>query len=73
MKLKGPRILLRQWKDSDYEPFASLNGDPETMRFFPSTQTREQSYASAELIRLHIQNRQTTTCCCCASAHAQSA
>jgi RimJ/RimL family protein N-acetyltransferase len=42
------RVLLRQWRDSDREPFAALNGDPETMRYFPSTLTREQSDAMVD-------------------------
>lgn len=34
---------MRAWRDSDREPYASLNADPEVMRHFPSTLTREQS------------------------------
>jgi RimJ/RimL family protein N-acetyltransferase len=41
--LRTERLLLRQWRDSDREPFAELNADPETMRYFPATMTREQS------------------------------
>lgn len=37
------RLLLRAWKDSDREPFAALNADPEVMEHFPSRLTREQS------------------------------
>ena len=36
-------VRLRQWKDTDFEPFAALNADPEVMRFFPKPLTREQS------------------------------
>ena len=52
--IQGPRIILRQWKDSDFPLFAELNADPETMRFFPKTATQEESYRSAEKIREHI-------------------
>lgn len=38
-----PRLLLRQWREDDKPAFAALNADPEVMRFFPGTQTREQS------------------------------
>jgi RimJ/RimL family protein N-acetyltransferase len=38
-------VLLRQWRDDDREPFAALNADPEVMRYFPSTMSREQSDA----------------------------
>ncbi|QNE18784.1 GNAT family N-acetyltransferase [Kribbella qitaiheensis] len=37
------RLLLRQWKESDREPFAALNADPAVMEHFPKTFTREQS------------------------------
>lgn len=37
------RVLLRQWREEDREPFAALNADPETMRYFPSTLSREES------------------------------
>ncbi len=36
-------ILLRQWKDSDLEPFAAMNTDAEVMRFFPWPLTLEES------------------------------
>jgi ribosomal-protein-alanine N-acetyltransferase len=37
------RLTLRRWKDEDRAPFAELNGDPETLVFFPSTLSREES------------------------------
>lgn len=43
VELTTPRLRLRQWRESDKAPFAELNADPEVMRFFASTQTREQS------------------------------
>ena len=46
--LRTERLLLRRWQDSDREPFAALNGDPETMRFFPSTLDRAASDALAD-------------------------
>ena len=41
--LTTDRLLLRQWRDSDREPFAALNADPAVMEHFPALQTREQS------------------------------
>ncbi|ASV56737.1 acetyltransferase, GNAT family [Lelliottia jeotgali] len=41
--IKTPRLTLRQWSSDDLAPFADLNGDPEAMRFFPATLTREES------------------------------
>ncbi|WP_371404874.1 GNAT family N-acetyltransferase [Kribbella sp. NBC_00662] len=43
--LTTDRLLLRQWRDSDREPFAALNADPAVMEHFPALQTREQSDA----------------------------
>ena len=32
--IRTDRLLMRRWRDSDRAPFAALNGDPETMKFF---------------------------------------
>lgn len=48
------RLVLRQWQDSDREPFAALNADPETMRFFPRPFTREESDAQVDRFAAHI-------------------
>jgi RimJ/RimL family protein N-acetyltransferase len=42
-ELRTPRLLLRQWRETDLEPFAALNADPRVMEFFPSVMTREES------------------------------
>jgi RimJ/RimL family protein N-acetyltransferase len=44
------RLLMRRWRDSDREPFADLNGDPETMRFFPAPISRAGSDALIDRI-----------------------
>jgi RimJ/RimL family protein N-acetyltransferase len=44
-ELTTDRLLMRQWRDSDREPFAALNADPAVMEHFPAPQTREQSDA----------------------------
>ncbi len=46
-ELTTERLLLRPWRESDLEPFAALNADPEVMRFFPRSLDREQSDAMA--------------------------
>ncbi|MCE5295221.1 MAG: GNAT family N-acetyltransferase [Chlamydiales bacterium] len=48
------RLLLRQWRQSDLEPFAKLNADPRVREFFPSVQTREQSDNSAKILLENI-------------------
>ena len=35
--LETERLIMRRWQESDRAPFADLNADPETMRFFPAT------------------------------------
>jgi RimJ/RimL family protein N-acetyltransferase len=37
------RLILRRWRPDDLAPFAALNSDPETMRYFPNLLTKEQS------------------------------
>ena len=44
------RLLMRRWLESDREPFAALNGDPETMRYFAATLSRVQSDAFVDRI-----------------------
>jgi RimJ/RimL family protein N-acetyltransferase len=41
------RLILRNWKPSDLEPWAALNADPEVMEHFPATLTRVESDAMA--------------------------
>ena len=43
--IETKRLVLRRWQETDREPFAELNGDPETLVFFPSTLTRDESDA----------------------------
>jgi RimJ/RimL family protein N-acetyltransferase len=44
-------LMLRQWRDSDLEPFARLNGDPEAMKFMRATLSREESDAWVERMK----------------------
>jgi RimJ/RimL family protein N-acetyltransferase len=49
-RIRTSRLVLRRWQDSDHEPFARLNGDPETMRFFPAPLDRAASDALIDRI-----------------------
>ena len=49
--LHTERLILRQWLPEDVAVFAVMNEDPEVMRYFPGTLTREQSQAWAENCR----------------------
>jgi RimJ/RimL family protein N-acetyltransferase len=44
------RLELRRWRESDREPLAALNADPEVMVRFPSPLSREQSDALVDRI-----------------------
>ena len=43
VRLTTSRLLLREWRQDDLEPFAALNADPEVMRWFPSTRSRAET------------------------------
>lgn len=45
--LSTPRLVLRQWRESDLAPFAAMNADPAVMEHFPAALSREESDASA--------------------------
>src|SRR5215469_12387186 len=50
------RLILRRWQDADRAPFASLNADPETLVFFPSTLTRQESDALIDRIEARFES-----------------
>ena len=54
--IRTERLVLRQWIDSDREPWAALNADAETMRYFPSTLTREDADAAADRFSARIES-----------------
>ena len=49
--LETERLVLRQWREDDREPYAALNADPVVMEHFPSTLTREESDAHVDRMR----------------------
>ncbi len=48
--IRTDRLLMRRWLESDREPFAALNADPETMVYFPELLDRPASDALADRI-----------------------
>ncbi len=44
------RLIMRHWQESDLAPFAVLNADRETMRFFPDTLNRTASNVLIDMI-----------------------
>ena len=55
-RIETSRLLMRRWQDSDREPFADLNGDPETMRYFPATLDRAASDALVDRIESRFEH-----------------
>jgi ribosomal-protein-alanine N-acetyltransferase len=51
MEIRTDRLLLRPWRDEDLDPFAALCADPVTMKYFPHTQTREETEAMMTRMR----------------------
>jgi RimJ/RimL family protein N-acetyltransferase len=57
MDLGTERLVLRQWRASDREPFAAMNGDPRVMRHFPAPLSRDRSDAMADRLAAAIAER----------------
>ena len=50
-EFRTERLLLRRWRPADREPFAALNADPRVMKYFPNTQSRQESDALVEQVQ----------------------
>lgn len=56
IEFETERLRLRQWRRSDYTPFAALNADPRVMACYPNTFDRKTSDALARHCREQIAN-----------------
>ena len=56
-ELFTPRLPLRQWRQSDLEPFAAMNAEADVMRYYPTPWSREQSHAFAQHVTRLIDER----------------
>lgn len=52
--LQTKRLRLRAWLESDVEPFANLNADPDVMRYFERPFSPEETAASVKRFQSHI-------------------
>lgn len=43
IQLETSRLILRQWKTSDFKSFANLTADHDVMRYFPSVLSQRES------------------------------
>lgn len=57
MTIETPRLLLRQWRAEDLEPFAELNADPRVMEYFPALLSRQESDQLAKRIEGKITDK----------------
>ncbi|WP_039041586.1 GNAT family N-acetyltransferase [Sporosarcina sp. ZBG7A] len=48
--LETARLILRDWKETDLEPFRRLNEDEEVMTYFPASLTYEETNAFYQAI-----------------------
>jgi RimJ/RimL family protein N-acetyltransferase len=51
------RLVLRGWRDDDHDAFASMNADPELMRYFPDALTRQQSDAMFDRMQAVLESQ----------------
>ena len=52
--LRTRRLILRQWKESDFLPYAKLNADQRVMEFMLGTMTEEETHQSIERTKKHF-------------------
>jgi len=57
IQVETGRLFPRQWRSSDRLPFADINADQAVMRYFPSTLSRQESDAMADLCESLIEQR----------------
>lgn len=55
--LRTDRLVLRQWTEDDFLPFAEMCADPAVMAFFPKVLSRAESFAMARRIMALIDQR----------------
>lgn len=53
--IRTERLVLRQWKENDLEPFAQLNADSRVREFFQRLLSRDESDASVKRMSDHIE------------------
>ncbi|WP_347455743.1 GNAT family N-acetyltransferase [Acinetobacter thermotolerans] len=52
--ISTPRLILRQWQESDTAPFIQMCADEDVMRYFPALLTPEQSLQFIEKVTRQI-------------------
>ena len=57
LELRTPRLLLRQWKESDFDAWAEMNADARVRQYFPRPLTTEDARGEFERISGGIKQR----------------
>lgn len=55
--IQTERLILRQWREEDLEPFATLNADTHVMEYFPSILSRQESDQMMKRMQAKIEER----------------
>ncbi|SUU03040.1 acetyltransferase (GNAT) family protein [Acinetobacter haemolyticus] len=55
--IETPRLILRQWRDSDYPCFAEMGTNPQVMQYFPNLLSRAESDALIDRMKLIIETK----------------
>ncbi|MCG6036552.1 GNAT family N-acetyltransferase [Acinetobacter baumannii] len=55
--IETKRLILRQWKESDFEPFITMGLDQDVMQFFPNLLTPQESLNLIQKISSLIQEK----------------
>ncbi len=53
--IETPRLILRQWRDADIDPWAEMNADPRVMEFFPALYDRARAEETVARMREEIE------------------
>lgn len=54
IEIQTQRLLLRQWRLTDFELFAAINANQSVMKFYPNTLSKQQSDEFAKIIEQRI-------------------
>ena len=52
--IETQRLILRQWKESDVEPFITMGLDQHVMQFFPNLLTPQESHNLIQKFHLSL-------------------
>jgi len=53
--MQTKRLILRNWRQEDLDPFAAMSADPDVMRFFQACHDRQQTEAHIRLITEYLE------------------